>query len=170
MDPRGKPEGDKRVCCRSCVDREIFVTIRLATSNDLPALQAIAVKAYAPYIARMGREPAPMRPDFARHITADTVFVCDEGGVKAYAVIITNEDEALLDNIAVDPNAQGQRFGAKLLIHVESYLRDEDFSAYTLYTNVHMTQNIAWYTRAGFTETGRSTQAGFERVFFRKTL
>jgi ribosomal protein S18 acetylase RimI-like enzyme len=146
------------------------MAIRLATSNDLSALQEIAVKAYEPYVARMGQEPAPMRPDFARHIAEDTVFVWDEGCVKGYAVIVIDGDEPLLDNIAADPVAQGQRVGSKLLEHVEAYLRAEGFGAYTLYTNVHMTENIAWYTRAGFIETGRGAQDGFERVFFRKLL
>ena len=146
------------------------MTIRLATSNDIPELQEIAVKAYAPYVERMGLEPAPMRPDFAAHIAADTVFVWDESGVKAYAVVVMGEGEPLLDNIAVDPATQGQRLGSKLLGHLEAHLRDEGFSAYTLYTNVHMVENIAWYLRVGFTETGRGTQDRFERVFFRKEL
>ena len=146
------------------------MTVRLARPSDVSAMQEIAVRAYEPYVARMGREPAPMRPDFARHIAADTVFVWDDGDVKAYAVVITGGSEPLLDNIAADPAVQGQRLGSKLLAHVEVRLREEGFKAYSLYTNVHMTENIAWYTRAGFTETGRGTQDGFDRVFFRKAL
>lgn len=146
------------------------MTIRLARPGDIPAMQEIAVLAYEPYVARMGQEPAPMRPDFAGHIANDIVFVWDDGGVRAYAVIITGEGEPLLDNIAVDPNAQGQRLGSKLLSHVEAHLSEQGVSAYTLYTNVHMTENIAWYSRSGFTETGRGMQDGFERVFFRKAL
>eukprot|EP00435_Cladocopium_sp_Y103_P079025 s1_g2764.t1 len=146
------------------------MAIRLAKTDDIPALQEIAVRAYEPYVARMGQEPAPMRPDFADHIAKDMVFVCDEEEVKAYAVIVTGNDEPLLDNIAVDPKAQGEGLGSKLLAHVEAHLREEGCSAYTLYTNVHMTENIAWYRRAGFTETGRGSQDGFDRVFFRKAL
>ena len=146
------------------------MTVRLAGPGDIPAMQEIAVRAYAPYIARMGQEPAPMRPDFAGHIANDTVFVSDEGEVQAYAVIIIGDGEPLLDNIAVDPRAQGQRLGSKLLSHIEVYLRDKGFSAYSLYTNVHMTENIAWYIRAGFTESSCGMQDGFERVFFRKAL
>jgi ribosomal protein S18 acetylase RimI-like enzyme len=146
------------------------MTVRLARPDDIPEIQEIAIRAYEPYIVRMGREPAPMRPDFARHISADTIFVWDESGVKAYAVIVIDDDEPLLDNIAADPDVQGQRLGSKLLAHVETYLREEGFNSYTLYTNVHMTENIAWYMRAGFVETGRGMQDGFERVFFRKEI
>lgn len=146
------------------------MAIRPATPDDIPALAQIAVLAYEPYVARMGREPAPMRPDFAGHVAKDTVFVCDEGAVKAYAVIVASQNEPLLDNIAVDPKAQGERLGSKLLAHVEKHLREKGHDAYTLYTNVHMTENIAWYRRAGFIETRRGSQDGFDRVFFRKVL
>lgn len=146
------------------------MTVRLARPDDIPEIQEIAVRAYEPYVARMGQEPAPMRPNFMRHLTNDIVFVWDDGGVRAYAVIVTGEGEPLLDNIAVDPCTQGQRLGSKLLSHVEAHLSKQGFSAYVLYTNVHMTENIAWYSRSGFTETGRGTQDGFERVFFRKEI
>ncbi len=33
-----------------------------------------------------------------------------------------------------------------------------------------MTENLAYYLRRGYTETHRSDQDGFHRVFFRKTL
>ncbi|WOF74479.1 GNAT family N-acetyltransferase [Parvibaculaceae bacterium PLY_AMNH_Bact1] len=147
------------------------MAIRRARSGDIAALQEIAANAYKPYVARMGQEPAPMRPDFARHIADDTVFVWDEGGVSAYAVIVAGDNEQpLLENIAVDPEAQGWQLGSKLLDYVEGHLRQGGARAYTLYTNVHMTENIAWYTRAGFVETGRGRQDGFDRVFFRKAL
>ncbi len=146
------------------------MTIRLARPCDILAMQEIAVLAYEPYIARMGQEPAPMRLDFAGHITNDTVFVWDEDGVQAYVVIVTGKGEPLLDNIAVDPRAQGHGLGSKLLSHVEAHLSERGFCAYTLYTNVHMTENIAWYSRSGFIETGRGMENGFERVFFRKEL
>ncbi len=146
------------------------MAIRLADESDIDSLKDIAIRAYEPYVARTGQEPAPMRPNFADHIASDTVFVWDEGGVRAFAVIIVGDDEPVLDNIAVDPKAQGERLGSKLLAHVEGHLREEGYSAYTLYTNVHMTENIGWYSRAGFTETGRGPQNGFDRVFFRKEL
>ncbi|MDF1846787.1 MAG: GNAT family N-acetyltransferase [Parvibaculaceae bacterium] len=146
------------------------MSIRMAVPVDIPTLKDIAVRAYEPYIERMGQEPAPMRPDFAGHIADDTVFVWDDGGVRAYAVIVIGEGEPLLENIAVDPKAQGEKLGSKLLNHVEMLLRQKGFGVVTLYTNVHMTENIAWYTRAGFAETRRGMQDGFERVFFRKEL
>ena len=37
-----------------------------------------------------------------------------------------------------------------------------------LYTHRLMTENRTWYVRLGYEETGRETQDGFDRIFFRK--
>ena len=39
-----------------------------------------------------------------------------------------------------------------------------------LYTNVLMVENVALYTRLGYRETHRETQAGFSRVFMEKPV
>ena len=45
-----------------------------------------------------------------------------------------------------------------------------DLSLLTLYTHETMVENIAFYTRLGFRETGRRTDDGFRRVFMEKRL
>lgn len=45
-----------------------------------------------------------MVADFAVHIDQDWVIVFErEGMIAGYAILLTNEQRALLDNIAVDP-------------------------------------------------------------------
>ena len=39
-----------------------------------------------------------------------------------------------------------------------------------LYTNVAMTENLSFYPRHGYVETGRESHDGFNRVFFAKSL
>ena len=39
-----------------------------------------------------------------------------------------------------------------------------------LYTNEAMTENLSFYPRHGYRETGRAVQDGFRRVFFSKTV
>jgi hypothetical protein len=40
----------------------------------------------------------------------------------------------------------------------------------SLYTNVAMTENLAYYPRHGYRETHRGEQDGYQRVFFSKEL
>ena len=144
-------------------------TIRHATPSDLAAIQAISDKAYAVHVAAMGRKPGPMLADYPAHLAADVVLVATDGDgvVRGYAVILDQPDGFWLDNIAVDQAAQGQGIGGRLLAAVESWLRQRT-GRYSLYTHVRMTANIAWYGRAGFTETGRRRVNGFDRVYFEK--
>jgi len=144
--------------------------IRTAVLGDILALERVALRAYALYVPRMGRKPPPMRADFRKHMQDDLVFVWDEEEVCAYAVLIIKMGKALLDNIAVDPGKQGRRIGSELLAHVETHLRTMGFNMFELYTNEKMTENIAWYLRSGFVETGREEQEGVMRVFFEKNL
>ena len=45
-------------------------SVRHAVADYLPAIADIAIAAYNGYVAAMGREPAPMRADFAEHLAA----------------------------------------------------------------------------------------------------
>lgn len=144
--------------------------IRLARAADAAALTRIAHAAYAKYAPRIGRDPAPMHADFAAHCRRDRVYVCTgaAGEPLGYAVVLRAGKTPLLDNIAVLPEAQGRGIGARLLARVEADLSAAGIAAYELYTNEAMTENLAWYARLGFRETGRRIENGYRRVYFRK--
>ena len=159
--------------------------IRDGRSGDRADLVRIAGEAYAQYIPRMGKPPAPMLADFAKHLRDDTVLVAiaseathgttggetgnSEGQVIGFAIVLEKTDGYWLENIAVADGWRGRRVGKQLLTAVEKHVRGKADS-YHLYTNVAMTENIAWYAGLGFTETERRTEAGYKRVFFCKTL
>jgi len=78
--------------------------IRRATTDDVARIGAIARAAYAKYVPRIGREPAPMRADFAAEIAADHVVVIETAGaVDGYMIAWSEPDAYFIDNIAVDP-------------------------------------------------------------------
>lgn len=76
----------------------------------------------------------------------------------------------LLDNIAVDPGAQGLGYGRKLLEFAERSALDAGYSSIRLYTHETMTKNIAMYSRIGFLETHRAEQNGLRRIHMEKAL
>ena len=141
------------------------ITIRHAAPSDLASIQAISDAAYGVYVAAMGQKPGPMLADYGAHLADDAVLVAvDSGGpVRGYAVMLDRPDGFWLENIAVDPAAQGQGIGTNLIDAVEDWFRGRT-DHYRLYTNVKMTANIAWYNRAGFVETGRATEIGRAHV------
>lgn len=143
--------------------------IRPADAADLPAVQRIVNDAYTKYIARIGKPPGPMNDDYAALIRSHQVWVLGEP-ITGAIVLLPETDHLLLDNVAVDPAAQGHGVGRALIEFAEAEARRRGFTELRLYTHETMVENIALYARTGWAETGRAEQNGFARVFFRKPL
>ncbi len=143
--------------------------IRPADAADLPAVERIVRAAYAMYIARIGKPPGPMLDDYAALVRAHCVWVAGTP-VAGLVVLLAEPDHLLLDNVAVDPAAQGQGLGRALITFAADEARRRGYREMRLYTHQTMTENIALYARTGWQETGRGEQDGFERVFFRKDV
>src|SRR5262245_278602 len=108
--------------------------IRKATAEDAARIGAIARAAYAKYVPRIGREPAPMVADFAAEVAAGHVVVIGTAGaVDGYMIAWPESDAYFIDNIAIDPARQGQG-------------------------NAAMTENLSMYADMGFVETHRAVE------------
>lgn len=144
---------------------------RLARSEEVNALRQLVEDAYTLYIARMGKPPGPMLDDYARRIADGQAWVLEVNGVIAGLIVLEEDgDTLLLDNVAVSPAAQGKGYGRRLIAFAEEEARGRGHAELRLYTNVHMTENIALYERLGFRQTGRVSEKGFERLYMVKTL
>ena len=150
--------------------------IRPAETRDLAAITACAEAAYAKYVARIGRKPAPMVADFESQIAAGEVHVAvawegvGDEEFLGYVVCYPKDGLMHLGNVAVRPEAQGRGAGRALIDFVEDKARADGLPAVDLYTNAKMTENLALYPALGFRETDRRTEDGFDRVFFIKEL
>ena len=145
--------------------------IRPAIEADAEAVAAIAQAAFEHYIPRIGVPPIPMLLDYPAAIRSGKVWVAINGAVVAGFVVLEDEPDALLlDVLAVSPAVQGRGIGSLLLAFVETEARTRGYTAISLYTNEAMTENLTYYPRHGYVETGRETVADRHRVFFRKDL
>jgi len=159
-----------------CAPPEVPVTrapplLRLATPDDRPAVEAIVRAAYSPYIARMGRAPAPMGVEYGARIAAGQVHVIGaDGGISGLIVLVPEPASLLLDIVAVAPEAQGRGLGGLLLAFAERSARAQGYAAIRLYTNAAMTENLSLYAHLGYDETHRAEEDGFQRVHLRKRL
>ena len=146
-------------------------SIRRATADDANRIRTIARAAYTKYVAKMGREPAPMVADFAALIVAGFAVVAeDRDGIKGYMIGWPETDAFFIDNIAVDPAHQGLGLGRQLIEYAATEAKRLRLPAVRLYTNVAMTENLAIYARIGFAETHRASEHGFHRVYLRWSL
>lgn len=142
-----------------------------AAGGDAPAVTACVRAAYAHYVARIGREPAPMTADYEALIAAGEVWLIRAGDDVAGVLVLRPQPPALLvENVAVAPGFQGRGLGRALMAFADAHARAEGLAEVVLYTNERMTENLRFYPALGFTETGRALQDGFARVFYRKAL
>jgi GNAT superfamily N-acetyltransferase len=145
--------------------------IRAATAADVPAIVEIVDHAYRHYITRIGKPPGPMLDDYAARVSEGAVWVLEEGAViAAIIVLLPAPNYLLLDNIAVSPTRQGFGLGRRLLAFAEAEALRRGHREMRLYTHQTMVENQRLYTSIGYEETGRGTEAGYERVFMRKRL
>jgi ribosomal protein S18 acetylase RimI-like enzyme len=145
--------------------------IRAATAADVPAIRQIVVEAYRDYIPRIGKPPGPMLDDYAARVSEGVVWVVEEAqSLAGVIVLLPKPDYLLLDNIAVAPDRQRSGLGRRLLAFAEAEAVRRGYREIRLYTHQTMTENQRLYAAIGYEETGRGTEAGYERVFMRKRL
>ena len=146
--------------------------IRKAEANQRKAIEEIAQNAYAGYVPLMDRKPFPMLDDYNRHIANGNAYVLEETGrVMGYVILIPQPDGSLLlDNIAVDPQAQQCGYGRALLAFAEEEAARSGRSRIDLYTNEVMRDNVTWYTHHGYAITDQRRENGYNRIYFSKMV
>jgi ribosomal protein S18 acetylase RimI-like enzyme len=145
--------------------------IRGAKAGDVARIGTIARAAYVRYVARIGREPAPMVADYVAEIAARRVVVIEAAGeVRGYMVAWPEPDSYFIDNIAVDPDRQGEGLGRCLIEHAAAEASRLRLPALRLYTNARMSENLSMDAYLGFVETHRVFENGFHRVYMRRSL
>lgn len=124
--------------------------------------------AYTTYQERMGgvRLP-PMEADYLSEIKNYPTWVIEsEGSILGGLIMVFENDQASIANIAVDPRFQGQGIGGALMKFAESKANENSFSELHLATHVLLIENISLYQHLGWEETGRDET----RVFMKKEI
>jgi len=145
--------------------------VRRAIEWDAPAVAALTDAAYAKYVPRIGRKPRPMTADYRQMIAEHAVWLLCRGDELAGVLVLMSEPDALLIySVAVSPEHQHRGLGRRMLALAEEQARLASYARLRLYTNVHMTENIALYRRLGYAETGREEVSGTTLVHMAKPL
>lgn len=143
--------------------------IRQARPDEADAVAALVERAYAPWVAVIGRRPAPMDDDYAARCAAGEAFVLEQdGALRGVIVLEDGGDHLWIDNVAAAEKGQG--VGRALLDFAEAEALRRGFGEVRLLTHEKMLTNIALYVRRGYVETDRRVEDGFARVFMRKRV
>jgi ribosomal protein S18 acetylase RimI-like enzyme len=134
------------------------IQLRPATQADVDTITTLTNAAYEKYVPRLGRKPRPMVTDYAQMIRAaqTQAWLAEQADTCVGLLVLEAKDNHLLIySIAVQPTQQKQGIGKRLMAFVEQEAKRQNYDHVRLYTNIHMTENIALYTRLGYIETHR---------------
>jgi ribosomal protein S18 acetylase RimI-like enzyme len=145
--------------------------IRPGATADVKVVAELVERAYEGYVEEIGVRPAPMDADYGRTVREGTLFVAEDGGAVAGAIVLVDEGDHLeIENVAVAPARQGRGVGRALLAFAEDHARERGLGEIRLFTHVLMTRNQRIYGLLGYSEVERRTDNGFERVFYSKRV
>lgn len=156
------------------LDRRSWV-IRPANTGDASAVIECVDLAYRHYADRIGKPPGPMTDDYHDIIREHEVHVVEPipaipGKILALLVLIASPERFLLDNVAVQPKAQGIGIGGSLIAFAERRAVQLGYDRIQLYTHECMTENLEMYPKLGYHQSGRLLERGYQRVYFEKRL
>jgi ribosomal protein S18 acetylase RimI-like enzyme len=143
--------------------------VRQATAADLDTIHAVIQAAYAKYLSRMPKPPAPMLRDYTGYIERGAVWVTGQP-ITGLISLTPAGDSLLIENIAVHPAEQGTGLGAELMRFAEQQAQQRKLRRLTLYTHEVMTENQAIYVHLGYHEVDRRTEDGYRRIYMQKIL
>ena len=145
--------------------------VRPARRSEAEAAAGCVRAAFAPYVERIGKPPAPMLLDFPEMIAAGKVWVAEVGGEVAGVLVQYETEEGFyIDTVAALPALHGTGIGRALLLFAESEAARRGYRSIYLCTNVKMTENQIFYPKIGYVEYERKIDQGYERIFYRKQL
>jgi ribosomal protein S18 acetylase RimI-like enzyme len=126
-------------------------TMRQATVADADAVLALTRGSYQKWVAVTGREPLPMRVDYAEALLRNRIDLLYEGATLAALIETQLEpDHLLIVNVAVSPAFQKRGLGRRLMAHAETLAAAAGAPKLLLYTNSLMEENIALYQKLGY--------------------
>lgn len=124
---------------------------RLASPADAEAITVLTRRAYAKWVAVIGREPLPMTVDYADAIGKHRFDLLQADDDLAALIETTPDgDHLLIVNVAVAPAFQGRGLGVRLLTWAEEMARASGLKGTRLYTNALFTENLRLYAALGY--------------------
>jgi N-acetylglutamate synthase-like GNAT family acetyltransferase len=144
------------------------MSIRTATSNDIPALDVLVNSAYRGDSSRQGwtteadfldgiRTDADSLQEMMQQPGTVILVLENENGVVEACVYLKKEnDKMYLGMLTVSPVLQGKGTGKVLLRAAEQYAQEQGCIAVTMTVISIRHELIAWYERHGYHNTGET--------------
>lgn len=147
------------------------LVFRRAGPADAAIVAAITDAAYAKWVPVIGRKPSPMLADYNAAVRDHLIELAYLDDIAVGLIeLISAADHLLLENIAIDPAAQGRGVGRRLMQRFEQHAIEMGLPVVRLYTNKAFATNLDFYRRLGYAiEREEPFKEGFT-VYFAKAV
>jgi GNAT superfamily N-acetyltransferase len=127
------------------------ITLRRARHEDADLVREIVRGAYARWVPVIGREPMPMRVDYAKAIQKHGIdLLLLEGDPAGLIETKLESDHLWIENVAVRPEKQGRGLGRRLLAWAEELAAEAALTELRLLTNEAFADNVSLYQRLDY--------------------
>ncbi len=135
--------------------REIAIKgqrLRRGEARDHDRLVALQRAAYAVNRVLLGLEPMPLLADYRKVLAEREVWLGEDGDGRLVAALVLElrPEDVLIESVAIDPHAQGQGMGRRLLASAEVRAVAHGRERLALYTGATLRHLVEWYTRNGY--------------------
>jgi predicted N-acetyltransferase YhbS len=145
--------------------------IRVATITDLVSITSCTDLAFASFAGHSHKRDAKLEDSLRSQILEGSIWlICDEAHVLGYISLWPTADQMFIDTLAVRPSHHRQGLGSQLLAFADRETLRLGLSSVNLFTKATMADNLVFYKRRGYRETGRCDDDGFCRVFYSKSI
>jgi ribosomal protein S18 acetylase RimI-like enzyme len=147
------------------------MSLRRASTDDIPAIAALTEAAYLPNESIIGVPSLPRIADYHQVLAEHEVWLA-ETGAELDGVLALEEAPAkfTLWSIAVAPAAAGRKIGSTLMDFAEERARALGHDAIHLYTHARLAERIGWYERLGYQTTHFEDLPDRRLIHMRKNL
>ena len=155
----------------STLGRDDLVSIRVAAAADFAELHLCQQLAFDMPVLDQHAIEARRNSALAARLQEGGIRVADaSAAILGYVSFYPGTDHLFVDAIAVLPQHQGAGLGSMLLQNAENAARREGLRSVRLFTDGTIAENMRFYSRRGYRETGRCEDGDFSRVYFSKPL
>ncbi len=150
------------------------VTIRRANLAEVDIIKDIIFEAYEPVRKQLSRMPAALQEGLgkiSRHIQMGDQYVALVGDqVVGTMRVRLAGSVGVISRVAVLQNFRARRIGSMLVEYAENLMSHMGASVIEIEVYGAVEQQLSFYERLGYVETGRLTRLGEEIVVMQKEL
>jgi ribosomal protein S18 acetylase RimI-like enzyme len=145
--------------------------IRAAIITDLAAVITCSDLAFKSFAGHSDKVDVKLADNLQPQILSGSIqLICDELHVLGYISLWPAADRMFIDTLAVLPQHHRQGLGSLLLDFADRETLRLGLKSVNLFTKAAMVNNLEFYRRRGYSETGRCDDDGFSRVFYTKNI